>query len=337
MLTIRDGSTLYYSLLWTSPAARQRFIERLELVQALSSTLEGVHEPQVAERKIHWWHEELQRMVEGTARHPAAQACQSSLLVIDNPPWATLQNNQAGVASVTDNPALNACLNIVSAAATMRFTPPVTDADANTLLEQSYLARLALLAHALSDDVDDLNLQRHSRIAARALGKHEQLSRLPQLIHRGQAVFSDALYKKNAIRPSDLAERIRIASETASETTSEIASDTNSASQPSGPGDNNSAPHTASRLAAIPVSIDKPGRQALLNAAIADAHADFRQALEDSETQARYRQAPLQPLWRLIALREKQLALWQRNSPDLLRERSTLTPLKKLFHAWRNR
>ena len=337
MLIIREGSTLYYSLLWTSPAAQQRFIERLELVQALSSTLEEVHEPQVAERKIHWWHEELQRMMEGTARHPAAQACQSSLLVVDIPPWATLQNSEAGVAPVTDNPALNACLSILSAASTMRFTPPITDADANTLLEQSYLARLALLAHALSEDVDDLNLQRHSRIAARALGKHERLSRLPQLIHRGQAVFSDTLYEKHAIRPSDLAKRIRIANETTSETTSEIASETNSASPSSGPGDNTAAPLTTSRLAAIPVSIDKPGRQALLNAAIADTHADFRQALENGETQARYRQSPLQPLWRLIVLRERQLALWQRNSPDLLRERSTLTPLKKLFHAWRNR
>ncbi len=329
MLTIREGSTLYYSLLWTSPAARQRFVERLALVQALSSTLDEVHEPQVAERKIHWWHEELQRMMAGTARHPAAQACQSSLLVVDIPPWATLQNSEAEVASVTNNPALNACLNILSAASTMRFTPPTTDAVANNLLEQSYLARMALLAHALSGDVDDLNLQQHSRIAARALGKHEQLSRLPQLIHRGQAVFSDALYKKHAIRPSDLAERIRIASESTS--------DTDSASQAHGSGKNDATPLAASRLAAIPVSIDKPGRQALLTDAIADTHADFKQALEDSETQARYRQAPLQPLWRLIALRERQLALWQQNSPDLLRERSTLTPLKKLFHAWRNR
>ena len=316
---------------------RQRFVERLELVRALSSTLEEVHEPQVAERKIHWWHEELQRMVEGTARHPAAQACQSSLLVVDIPLWATLQNSEAEMASVTDNPALNACLSILSAASTMRFTPPVTDAEANVLLEQSYLARLALLAHALSDNVDELNLQRHSRIAARALGKHEQLSRLPQLIHRGQAVFSDTLYKKHAIRPSDLAERIRIANETTSEITGAGVSETKSASQPSGLGHNTAAPLTSSRLAAIPVSIEKPGRQALLNAAIADTHADFRQALKEGETQARYRQSPLQPLWRLIVLRERQLALWQRNSPDLLRERSTLTPLKKLFYAWRHR
>ncbi len=333
MLTIREGSTLYYSLLWTSPAARQRFIERLELVQALSSTLDEVHEPLVAERKIHWWHEELQRMVEGTARHPAAQACQSSLSVTAIPPWATRQSDEAGVASVTDNPVLNACLNIVSAASTIRFKPPSTEADANTLLEQSYLARLALLAHALSGDVDDLNLQQHSRIAARALGKHEQLSRLPQLIHRGQAVFSDARYRKHALRPSDLAERIRIASEP----TSESSNETDTASQPAGSIHNNTSPLTASRLGAIPVSIDKPGRQDLLNAAIADTHADFMQAIADGETRARYRQTPLQPLWRLIALREKQLALWQRNSPDLLRERSTLTPLHKLFHAWRNR
>ena len=333
MSTIREGSTLYYSLLWTSPAARQRFVERLELVQALSSTLEGVHEPQVAERKIHWWHEELQRMVEGTARHPAAQACQSCLSVTDIPPWATLQSKEAGVASVTDNPVLNACLNIVSAASTTRFDPPATEADANALLEQSYLARLALLAHALSDDVDDLNLQLHSRIAARALGKHEQLSRLPQLIHRGQAVFSDARYKKHAIRPSDLAERIRIASEPGSESSSEAYN----GSQSVGSGLGNTTPLTTSRLGAIPDSIEKPGCQDLLNAVIADTHADFIEALADGETRACYRQTPLQPLWRLIALREKQLALWQRNSPDLLRERSTLTPLKKLFHAWRNR
>ncbi|ASJ75226.1 hypothetical protein [Granulosicoccus antarcticus] len=315
MTNISVGSTLHYSLLWTEPAARQRFIERLELVHALGTTLEAVHEPQVAERKIHWWHEELQRMSEGSARHPAAQACQSSLVLSNNPSWPADQNNEADQTAIDAHPALNACLNIVSAASTMRFTPPSSEKEANALLEKNYLARMALLAHALSDNIDDLDLPGHSSLAALALGKFEQLSRLPHLIHRGQAVFSDQLYKQHAIRPTDLAGKIRIAPDAESPSTKQA----------------------SSGLHSIPLTVEKPEIQALLNAAITTAHQDFQRAMADDETVSRYRQAPLLPLWRLIVLREKQLAMWQRNPPNLLRERTTLTPLVKLFHAWRNR
>ena len=305
MLDIREGSSLYYSLLWTAPAARQRFIERLHLVQTLGTTLEEVQEPQVAERKIHWWHEELQRMFEGTARHPATQAVQ-----------ATTTGRQQ---------ALEACLGVLTAASTVRFTPPATEADSNSLLEQGFSARLALLAHALSDESAELEPQNQSTLLARALGKHEQLSRLPTLLHRGQPVFSQELYQRFDLQPGDLAARIRTQKDTQPHDTT--------------PDDETTDAPTApiSALDGIAVVVDKPQRQSLLNAAIADAHGDIALALKDADCRQRYRHTALLPLWRLSILRERQLSLWTKHPPDLLRERSTLTPLHKLFWAWRHR
>lgn len=305
MLTIREGSTLYYSLLWTSPAARQRFLERLHLIQALSTTLEEVQEAQVAEHKIHWWHEELQRLNDGTARHPATQAVQGSL---------------AG-----NQPAMENCLSILGAASTARFTPPASDAEANRLLEQEYSARLALLAHALTEDPAELDPQIHSPTLARALGKHEQLSRLPVLLHRGQAVFSEETYRRFSLQPADLAGHIRTRREAA------LSDEETHTGEP-----RQGASTSSSALDNIAVVVDKPARQKLLNAAIADAHQDIRSALQETTNRQHYREQLIQ-LWRLGILRERQLALWQRRPPDLLRERSTLTPLHKLFWAWRHR
>ncbi len=305
MLDIREGSSLYYSLLWTAPAVRQRFIERLHLVQTLGTTLEEVQEPQVAERKIHWWHEELQRMVEGTARHPATQAVQQAM-----------SGRQA---------AFDACLAVLTAASTIRFTPPATEADADTLLEQGFSARLALLAHALSDDSVELDPQNQSTLLARALGKHEQLSRLPILLHRGQPVFSQELYQRFDLQPGDLAKRIRTQKGTLP----------HKATPPE--DSENTSPAPLSALDGIAVVVDKPQRQSLLNTAMADAHRDISLALKDNDCRQHYRHGALLPLWRLSILRERQLALWTKHPPDLLRERSTLTPLRKLFWAWRHR
>lgn len=263
-------------------------MHRLGLIRALSTTLEDVQEPHVAEQKIHWWHEEIQRLLTGVARHPDFQPCQSEL---------------ASVAA-----AQAPCLAILSAASTQRFTPPATKAEADLLITQSFTARQALLAHALSESADDLDIDTHSDDAALALGKHEQLSRLPSLIHRGLPVFSDETYKEFNIQASDLAEHIRVASSSSS-----------------------------TSLKQIPIVVEKPGRQALLKAAISATHDQLRNALSNDDVVNRYKQKPYLPIWRLLVLREKQLALWQRTPPDLLRERTTLTPLAKLYTAWRNK
>lgn len=297
--SIREGSSLHYSLLWTTESARQRFIQRLHLVRTLATTLDDVQEPQVAQKKIHWWHEELQRLHSGEARHPVTQASQDSLQSLDS--------------------AMSTCLEIVSVASTQRFTPAATTHAGNTELARSYRARMSLLAHALSDNTDDLEPESHPEIAALALAHHEQLIRLPYLLHRGLSVFSDELYQQFSIRPHDLAEQILIA-------------------PPEAPEDPDRSSATRSTaLDAISVVADKPGRQALLANAIEQARTALHEATADQHVMERYRCEPLLPLWRLLVLRKHQLDLWHKRQPNLLRERTTLTPVMKFFRAWQNR
>jgi hypothetical protein len=186
--------------------------------------------------------------------------------------------------------------------------------DRDEQLIKNFTARLALLSHALSDDIDDLDMTTHAPLAAEGLAKHEQLMRLPALLHRGHAVFSDESYKTHKITPSDLAADVRVAS--ATET------------------DNEKAPVS---LAGIPIVEDKPGKRSLIRTAIEDTHATLVKASIHNDVVQRYRHESLLPLWRMIILRRKQLALWEKKQPDLLREHMTLTPVSKLFHAWRNR
>jgi len=270
--TAREGSSLHYSLLWTAPDARERFLNRLELIKAMATILDEVQEPTVAEKKIHWWHEELQRLHDGTARHPATQL------------------NQQALANLA--PAQAACLEVVSVASTQRFTPPQTIELAQAALARSFKAKLALLTHALSDEVADLDSAAHPASAALAFALHDQLIRLPTLIHRGLPVFSDELYKR--IRKSG-------------------------------------------SLNNIPIVMEKPGRKELLGHAMSSCRSAFEAAIADADCKQHYRSKPALPIWRLLMLRKYQLELWHKQRPDLLRERTTLTPLVKFFRAWQHR
>ncbi|MFK7860245.1 MAG: hypothetical protein AB8B64_15605 [Granulosicoccus sp.] len=298
---IREGSSLYYSLLWTDPLAKDRVDQRLALIKALITTLDDVQEPQVAEKKIHWWHEELQRLHEGTARHPATQQNQEALKGL-------------GLAHAT-------CLDLLSAVSTQRFTPfEKTDAS-NANLTLNFQSRMALLAHALSNETSDLDTSSHPASSALAFAHYEQLARLPNLLHRGLPVFSNEVYTQFQIRPDDLARHIRIAQPCEQEDAA--ASSSRQSAQ--------------SRLKSIPVVSEKAGRRQLLVHAIECNRISLQEALDDQAVTQRYRHAPLLPLWRLLVLRKHQLDLWQKRQPDLLRERITLTPLSKFFRAWQNR
>jgi len=301
---LEPGSTLYYSLLWTDEPAKNRFLQRLELIQAINTTLDEVQEPQVAEKKIHWWHEELQRMVDGKARHPSTKAVQDSYL--SNAEAATVEN---------ENSLLSTCLNLLSSVSSLRFTPPSSFSDRETQLIDNFSARLALMSHALSENPEDLIAASHPASAALALAKHEQLSRLPALLHRGQAVFSDDMYQTHKVQPSDLAAKVRVA-----------ASD-----------QNEQKTATKSELVGIPVVEHKPGVDSLLRSAIEDTHASFLKATINPTVSSQYRKDSLLPIWRLIVLRRKQMALWAKRNPDLLKENMQLTPISKFICAWKNR
>lgn len=291
MIELRPGSSLYYSLLWIEPDQRQRLINRLSLITALTRTLDDVQEPTVAEQKIHWWHEELDRMHSGAARHPAVQACQRELA-----------NNKSGQ---------NACLQILSAVSTLRFTPAATETEAKTLITNDYQPRLALLSHALTQRGSELVIDSHPEITALTFGLHEQLSRLPKLIHRGLPVFSNEVYKKFNTSPHELAKHVRVAAD---------------ANHPD-PGS----------LSSIPINVESPGRSALINFAIDQARSTADEAVSSNSVGQRYRKADLLPVWRLLILRQQQLKLWQKRKPDLLRQRITLTPIAKFYRAWLHR
>lgn len=309
MITIREGSSLYYSLLWTDALRKQQFVDRLTLIHALSTTLDDVQDPQVAERKIHWWHEELQRMISGQARHPATQLCQDSL-----------RSGYRGesLADMENDPGLEACLAILSSVSTSRYTPPATDMEADSNITRQFLGILSLLCQALSNDPADLNMQTHCSEAALALGKHDQLLRLPARLHRGQPVFSTESYQSHDLSPADLAARIRVQASNAAEHDNHKTTDAQGSEDTTGKSD-------ARR------------RQLLLSHEISNAQHQMRSALADENVSHRYRREPFSPIWFLLLLRERQLSLWQRKQPDLLRERMSLTPVRKFMTCWSNR
>ena len=186
----RDGSSLHYALLWTAPDARARFLDALALIRTLARTLDDVHDPGVAERKIHWWHEELARLADGAPRHPRAVACRDAL------------GGHEGASA--------ALLDVLSVTATTRYTPAPDEDERRARLTRDHGARLALLAHALGGSPDDLAdpAIRHPGLAF-GLGLHEALARLPALLHRGFAVFPEAAYARHGLSPTDLARHVR--------------------------------------------------------------------------------------------------------------------------------
>lgn len=276
----REGSSLYYSLLWTTPERRLRLLNRLAMIDAIATTLHDVQEPAVAERKIHWWHEELDRLARGEARHPALQACQQSL---------------ADKSSL-----VQLALDILSVAASNRFTPADTDKEASQRLQLDYAARLILMAHALNDD-DALFAHDRTCITPLALaaGRYDRLARLPFSLASGYPVFSAARYQRHGLTPADLSEGI-------------------------------------SRIidAAEPDTGKAQQRQALLQEAVTEAHATFLTARRDTACRNLLSGSTMQPMSTLTNLRERKLKLWKKRAPDLLRGNVTLTPVHKLALAW---
>ena len=131
-----EGSSLYYSLLELSTAARQQWLQRLSLCMAIGDSLHDVQEPDVAEKKVQWWHQEIIRLFEQQAQHPLSIPCQS-----------TLAGNELAKAWLLD---------ILDSAAVERFGPAATDAELETRLGKDYTARFAVVSDTLGQRVQDL-------------------------------------------------------------------------------------------------------------------------------------------------------------------------------------
>lgn len=180
----RPGSSLYYSALYADEETRQRSMRTLNLISIVANSLIDVQDPAVAQQKIHWWHEELERLSANKATHPALIACQS---IHDN---QRLQSN---------------CLAILSSAANERMTPAHTEADLSAQLKPDYTARGALLLDGLyGKPAPDAIAERVVPDLADAFTHSERLRQIRRLLYRGIAVFSDEYYEQFALKPEDL-------------------------------------------------------------------------------------------------------------------------------------
>ncbi len=180
----RPGSSLYYSALYADEDTRHRSLRTLNLISIIANSLIDVQDPAVAQQKIHWWHEELERLSTGNATHPALIACQS----------------------IHDNQRLKShCSAILSAAANERMTPAHTEADLYAQLRPDYIARGSLLLDGLyGEPASDAIAERVVPVVADAFTHGERLRQIRRLLYRGIAVFSDEYYEKFNLKPEAL-------------------------------------------------------------------------------------------------------------------------------------
>jgi len=301
-LPATEGSALYYALLYVEQPVSTRAIETLHFIQTLSTTLHDVSEGQVAEKKIHWWHEELARLSKQQSRHPAGIAVQTYL------------HHQTSIA---------AGLQILSAAASERYTPCATESELTDMILADYRARLALLdtaldaSHATSANVNEQHgnkpisfhsktmVQDNSRSAtssqkndaiALGLGRFDRLNSLINRLRHGYSVFSDERYQERSLTPEDLLKHAAPDSTLTKDVQDNV--------------------------------------RALLSIAVSDTHSALKSAT-DSIAAMRKSEATSLPVQILCQIRYAQVKLWKKRHPNLLNESVTLTPLRKFFIAYR--
>ncbi len=180
--SLRDGSTLYYSLMFSEASIRARVVKTLQLIHVISTTLYEVSEPAVAEKKIHWWHEELERLAKQQARHPACVHVQEYLHKAD---------------------AVNALVRILSAASNERYTPAATDDELHEMISADYSARLLLINASFGETTSI-----HCPTTALALGQTHRLTTLGIRFQHGYAVFSDESYAVLKTTPERLSKAV---------------------------------------------------------------------------------------------------------------------------------
>jgi len=297
-LVATDGSTLYYALLYEEKPSSTRALETLEFIQTLSSTLNDVTEGDVAEKKIHWWHEELARLSKQQARHPACIAVQNYL---------------------HSRLSMEACLAILSAAASERYTSFATEHELNETILADYGARLTLLEAALSTpplanpqstvrhgekpiafqtkpevmtNNEETSASHTANVIAAGLGRFDRLNSMAKRLRCGYPVFSDERYKDYGLTPEDLL---------------------------------NHAALPAEKLEKV---------QYLMASAVLDTLTCVERAVNSFAVPDVSKPTNL-TVRILCQIRYAQLKLWNKRKPNLLAESVTLTPIRKFIIAYR--
>jgi phytoene synthase len=69
-----SGSSFYYSFLFLPTEQRRAITALYAFCGVVDDVVDEVSDPGVARAKLLWWHQEIERMVGGTAQHPVGQA-----------------------------------------------------------------------------------------------------------------------------------------------------------------------------------------------------------------------------------------------------------------------
>jgi phytoene synthase len=77
--TAASGSSFYYSLLFLPPEQRRAITALYAFCREVDDIVDEVTDPAVARAKLLWWHEEVERMIAGTAQHPVGRALAPAL------------------------------------------------------------------------------------------------------------------------------------------------------------------------------------------------------------------------------------------------------------------
>ena len=187
--------------------------------------------------------------------------------------------------------------HILDAATAARFDAPTDDQGWEELVQRDYTARLSLLHSSLSN-AEPGNLEAMALSAAWI----DMLRNLPSRIHHDQIAFPPSLYERFELSQTHLQKHIRVAGR--------------------------DAPDDKATAGAL---------QQLINAAVNDAIVATDAAIASNDYQSLRKEPDTRAIAVWFQLRRSQLALWQNEAPNLLRETMTLTPLKKWFIAFRNR
>jgi len=78
--SFKSGSSFYYSFIFLTPPQRQAMNAVYAFCRAVDDIVDGCIEPDIARKKILWWHEELERVYASKAEHPIGQALSIALI-----------------------------------------------------------------------------------------------------------------------------------------------------------------------------------------------------------------------------------------------------------------
>jgi phytoene synthase len=70
----QSGSSFYYAFLFLPPPKRRAITALYAFCREVDDVVDEVHDPGVAQAKLAWWRQELDRAFTGTPQHPVAQA-----------------------------------------------------------------------------------------------------------------------------------------------------------------------------------------------------------------------------------------------------------------------